>query len=158
MPAERRYVLVLCRRRKHIRVFRSDCEVRPEGKVLWEGDGLRATYDAMKALNEQRRPVVSYILCHRLTKKGADTFRVFKSVQSDGWEKVSLHVSWKAAVEAKATAALEFAGRREEDDRIMLSRLRKAGVVARTVPKLTDKDRRYLDWMDARAELFEDAA
>lgn len=40
----------------------------------------------------------------------------------------------------------------------LLARLRRAGVVRKKVPKLTAKDMRYLEWLEAKLELNKDAA
>lgn len=172
MATERRYVLILDKRLDFIRLFRADCPVRPEGKTLWEGDGLRRAYDAMKTLNERRRPVISYHVCNARTRKGTATYRVFKSTHPKVWECVSTHTSYRSAmdaakllraaernrlVEVRKQKADERAEKKREKD-AMLARLRRVGVNTKTVPKLTAKDLRYLEWLESRNALFEDAA
>lgn len=172
MADEHRYVLILDKDRDFIRVFRADSPMRPSGKTLWEGDGLRRTYDAMVRLNEARRPAICYYVCVARNTKGRATYRVFKSTHPKVWERVSMHTAYKAAVEdgkrlrglekeriVAATDArkAERAAAKAEKDAI-LARLRMAGVVRKKVPKLTAKDLRYLEWLEARRELIKDAA
>ena len=172
MSDERRYVLILDRRLDFIRLFRADCPVRPEGKTLWEGDGLRRAYDAMKSLNERRRPVLCYYVCMARTPKGTATYRVFKSTHPKVWELVATHLAYRAAMDAAKVLRAAESGRlvserraraeerasRKAEKEAMLVRLRRAGVVTKTVPKLTAKDLRYLEWLEARPQIIKDAA
>nr|WP_250808025.1 hypothetical protein [Neorhizobium tomejilense] len=172
MAAERRYVLILDKKLDFIRLFRADCPVRPEGKTLWEGDGLRRAYDAMMELNSRRKPITCYHVCSAAGSKGKLTFKVFKSGHPKVWDRVSTHTAYKGAMEAARTLRREYkektaaaraiivsdrAARRAENN-AMLARLRKVGVTSKRVPKLTDKDLRYLAWIEAKRELFKDAA
>ncbi|MBY3433149.1 hypothetical protein HFN89_03000 [Rhizobium laguerreae] len=172
MAEEHRYVLILDKDRDFIRVFRADSPMRPSGKALWEGDGLRRTYDAMVRLNEARRPAVCYYVCVARNAQGRATYRIFKTTHPKVWERASMHTVYKTAVEdAKRLRGLEkdrigietaarkagrIAARTEKE--ATLARLRMAGVVRKKVPKLTAKDIRYLEWLEARRELIKDAA
>jgi hypothetical protein len=158
--------------RDFIRLFRADSPMRPSGKALWEGDGLRRTYDAMVRLNEARRPATCYYVCGARNAKGRATHRVFKSTHPKVWERLSIHTVYKAAVEdakrlrglEKERIAVEMEARKAEraaaksEKDAILARLRMAGVVRKKVPKLTAKDLRYLEWLEARRELIKDAA
>jgi hypothetical protein len=177
MAVERRYVLILDRKLDYIRLFRADCPARPDGKPLWEGDGLRRAYDAMKELNARRKPVRLYHVCSIVVSGRKPTFRVFKSdhpktVPPKVWERISVHTEYRAAIgavrllrsEATERAARERQERRtrkeaaKAQDAAMMSRLRKVGVKSKRLPKLTEKDLRYLEWIEAKRQLFEDAA
>lgn len=172
MAEEHRYVLLLDKERDFIRVFRSDSPMRPAGKVLWEGNGLHRTYAAMVRLNKERRPVPCYYVCCVRNERRRASYRVFKSTHPKVWEQVSMHTVYKEAVEAakhqrglektrleeeKRTREVGRATAKAEDD-ALLARLRRAGVVRKKVPKLTAKDLRYLEWLEARRELIKDAA
>ncbi|MDW9478750.1 hypothetical protein GOB57_08535 [Sinorhizobium meliloti] len=172
MAEEHRYVLMLDKERDFIRVFRSDSPMRPAGKVLWEGNGLHKTYAAMVRLNTERRPVPCYYVCCVRNDRGQAAYRVFKSSHPKVWERVSMHTVYREAVEgAKRLRRLEKTRigeeRRDKDsaraaaraeNELLLARLRRAGVVRKRVPKLTAKDLRYLEWLESRRELIEDAA
>lgn len=172
MAEEHRYVLMLDKERDFIRVFRSDSPMRPAGKVLWEGNGLHRTYAAMVRLNKERRPVPCYYVCCARDARAKTIYKVFKSTHPKVWQQVSMHTAYGEAVEsAKRLRGLEkerIAGERRARDvarssekaeaELMLARLRRAGVVRKKVPKLTAKDLRYLEWLESRRELIEDAA
>jgi hypothetical protein len=163
---------MLDKERNFIRVFRSDSPMRPPGKVLWEGDGLKKTYSEMVRLNKERRPVPCYYVCSAKSARSKIVYKVFKSTPPKVWDQVSMHTAYNLAVEsAKRLRGLEKARiANERKDRelaraaekayadIMLARLRRAGVVRKKVPKLTAKDLRYLEWLESRRELIEDAA
>lgn len=172
MAEEHRYVLLLDKERDFIRVFRSDSPMRPVGKVLWEGNGLHRTYAAMVRLNKERRPVPCYYVCCARSERGRASYRVFKSTHPKVWEQVSMHTVYKEAVEAakhhrslektrlaeeKRVRDADRAAAKAEND-ALLTRLRRAGVVRKMVPKLTAKDLRYLEWLEAKRELIKDAA
>ncbi len=169
---ERRYVLILDKRLDYIRLFRADCPLRPEGKALWEGDGLKRAYEAMKSLNRRRKPVLCYFVCSSQKSSKFKKFRCFKSTHPKQWISVSTHTAYREAVEA--AKRLREAERSRQDnlkaarkekrhsDRLekeaMLGRLRRVGVITKKVPKLTEKDRRYLEWIETRDAESEDAA
>ena len=144
---ERRYVLILDKVRGYIRIFRSDCPVRPAGKVLWEGDGLRKTYDAMKRLNKERRPVVIYYVFLERTN---NRIKVSKT-PSDNNSIISKHLAYKEAV---TRAKFE----RKKHENIFLQRLEKVGVITNKIPKLTSKDLEYLKWFEKKNEIIQEAA
>lgn len=172
MAEEHRYVLLLDKERDFIRVFRSDSPMRPAGKVLWEGNGLHRTYAAMVRLNKERRPVPCYNVCSAMNERGRASYRVFKSTHPKVWEQLSMHTVYKEAVEAAKRHRVLEKTRLAEEKRVrdadraeakaendaLLARLRRAGVVRKKVPKLTAKDLRYLEWLEAKRELIKDAA
>jgi len=171
MAAEHRYVLLLDKDRDFIRIFRADSPVRPAGRVLWEGNGLRRTYDAMIRLNRERRPAVLYHVC-TAAKGKAIVYRVFKSQTPKHWQTASSHTAYRDALSAARTLreaerarraearAAETAdrARRKAEEGIMLERLRLAGVKAKRLPRLTEKDIRYLEWLEGRRRIMEEAA
>lgn len=126
----------------------------------------------MKKLNRERRPVICYFVCTEKSADGKESFRVFKSNHPKLWKSVSMHTTYRAAVEeAKRLRVLEKERRLEErrakearrvrdrsENEVMLARLRKVGVIRKRVPKLTAKDLRYLEWHEERRRLFEDVA
>lgn len=141
--AERRYVLLLDRERDYIRLFRADCSARPDGRTLWEGDGLYRAYDAMKRLNRERRPAKVWHVCESVSDSPA---RVFAS-PPEGWRSVSVHTVFR---DARAAAAEARARKAEEKSRRTLDLMRRGGYRGRKVPKLTKADKAYLAWLEKK--------
>jgi hypothetical protein len=158
MVTEHRYVLVLDTGRDYVRIFRADSPARPAGAPFWEGDGLHRTYEAMKRINRERRPLECHHLCRDDGQGRKPLFRIFKELPGAGWKHVSTHATRTDAAEAKKRAEQRTKDLARSAEAALLRKLERVGVVRKKVPKLTAKDLRYLEWMDSRAELFKDAA
>ena len=171
MKKERRYVLILDKERNFIRLFRSDCSVRPVGKVLWEGDGLRRTYDAMKRLNKERRLAIIYYVYEGKNKKNIKTIKVSK-VSPKKKEIISKHLNYKEAILAakflrkkeknikieKRDKILARRKKKQECEAILLKRLEKVGVFRKNVPNITPKDLQYLEWFEKKNKIIKEVA
>lgn len=155
MADEKRYVLVLDKERDFIRVFRADCDMRPDGIVLWDGNGLTTAYEAMIRLNKERRPIELHHVCVLDGK-----LRVFRGQPKADWKSVSTHTSRADALEAlRARQAAVVAGNAARS-RKLAARLRLAGVpeerlgvderTGNLVSKVTEKDMQYLRWFEVK--------
>ena len=158
MTLEHRYVLMLDGDLDFIRLFRADSPMRPQGDPAWEGDGLRRAYDAMKRLNRERRPIVLYHACTSRAGRGLPACRVFRELPGGDWTLMSTHASLALARAACRVAKEDARKAAVARDEATLKKLRRVGVDRKKVPRLTAKDIRYLEWMESRAELIQDAA
>jgi hypothetical protein len=157
------YVLLLDKKLDYIRLFRADCPVRPSGRVLWEGDGLRNAYRAMKDLNSRRRPAIVYHVAEKETTKKV-AVRIFKKDLRKGWKTRSIQTSYAEAKEAarilrevlnserliKRAKVLEDRSIKRQQNEVIMKRLAQVGVKGKRPPKLTDKDLRYLEWYESK--------
>lgn len=143
MTVEHRYVVVPDEELGFCRLFRADSEECPAVEPLWSGMGLRRGYDAMIRLNNEARPVVTYKVCQREVRDG----KVFAARRNDPeapWTVVRTCTSWADACRTRTELARqEKADRAAEDQAIM----KRTGIVRRTPPKFTDRDRQYVAWL-----------
>lgn len=136
------YIVVLDKELNFCRLFRSDSEDIPAGEILWNGDGLRHGYDAMIRLNKERKPVQSYFVC-AATRRGRVTYSVKKSDPGEGYEILCIKNEFKlAAQEVKSLRA-----KAEQEREKMFGLMKRVGISSKRIPKFTEKDLRYIDWL-----------
>lgn len=135
MSDDRRYVVVKEPDFAWCRLRLADSPDVSGLQVLWEGNGLRAGYDAMIRLNKDMKPTKLY----HVSQKGR-AFRVTKEPQPETWKHLQVLSSYEAA--------REFV---KEARKKLLHDLREAGVeVGQQMPGVTVADVQYLDWLKSR--------
>jgi hypothetical protein len=145
MDSELRYVVVKEPGIDWCRLRRADSPGLGDLQPVWEGNGLRAGYDAMIRANAGRRPEPLRYVCSR-----GEAIRILREppAEASGWRLESSHVG-RAAADA-AASALRCA--REETARLERGAVAEAlaavgvPVPAGRAPRLTRADRDYLEW------------
>jgi len=148
------YVVVLDKELDYCRLFRADCEVLPEGEILWSGNGLRRGYDAMIRLNKDRKPVNAYNVCSSTSKAGRTVFRLVKDEPRDKGMKVeATFYDYSSAREHLGKLKRERDAAERANKEKMLRLLRRVGINSNRVPKFTETDRRYIEWLRDNGKL-----
>ena len=141
------YVIILDKERDFCRRFRSDSEAAPTGEILWAGDKLRQGYEAMIRLNKERRPVDTYSVCSKKSKKGRDIFKLFKGSPEVGYATLSIHVDYKPA-RAEIKKLIEARNTEEEAKRsFSFAVMDRVGIQSKRIPKWTAADLKYIEWL-----------
>jgi hypothetical protein len=151
------YVIVLDKELGFCRLFRDDSLDIPPGEILCTVQGLRRGYDAMMRLNRERRPIPFYHVCSKPRANGEFSYRVAKTV-AEGWTSMESHVDYSAAKKRLKELSEERQRLREErlaETKYIMSR---TGIVSRGIPKFTDKDRRYVEWLKETGRFSKQAA
>lgn len=141
------YVVVFDRERGFCRLFRSDSIDMPLGEALWTGNGLRRGYDAMIRLNKERRPISLYHVCSSKSGRGRTVYRVVKGEPEGRWKSIACFFDYASAKrELKELTRLRDEAEAAERDRVKAIMAR-VGITTRRIPKFTDADLRYLEWL-----------
>jgi len=153
-PSVEHYLVALDPSLGYCRLFRTD-SIESAGLVpLWSGFGLRAGYDAMIRLNKERRPTDLFHVCSRAGARGRTAFRIFKGApHEEGWHTEGTDMVYaEARKRLAALVADRDSAERAERERILRG-LRRAGVEAECVPRLTDADVRYIRWLESTGRI-----
>ncbi len=151
------YVIVLDKELGFCRLFRDDSIDIPPGEILCTVQGLRRGYDAMMRLNRERRPIAFYHVCSKPRSNGEFSYRIAKTV-GEGWTSMEAHVDYAAAKKRLKELSEEREQRRAErlaEARHIMSR---TGIVSRNIPKFTEADRRYVEWLKETGRFSKQAA
>lgn len=153
MSELKNYIVIYDKGKDFCRLFRSDSDDLISGEILWSGDGLRNGYDAMIRLNKERKPITTYFVCEFTSKKGHKYYRVLKNTP----DKNSVHVATKhiyaeATQESKRRNAIEKE-KQENERKELLFIMERVGIKGKRVPKFTDSDLRYIDWLKSSGKL-----
>jgi hypothetical protein len=157
-----RYVLVLDKRMDYVKVFRADSDTCPPGPYERTCNGLPFAYREMIRLNNERRPVKVYALGMSPDPSSKPLLKLVLGSLPEGWKPLGTFTDHKAGrtamSSARAAHKADLKKSKEDADDAILKKLRKLGVNAKRVPRLTEKDRRYLAWRESKGDFFEDAA
>lgn len=141
------YVVVLDKERDFCRLFRSDSLELPSSDVLWSGNGLRNGYNAMIRLNKERRPTNVYNVCSSESARGTAVYRIVRGEPEGRWKVVSFFFDFASA----RSAIKELTRKRDEAKAAERERIaaimRRVGISSRRIPRFTDADLRYVDWL-----------
>ncbi|MNU43640.1 hypothetical protein D3C71_324300 [compost metagenome] len=151
------YVIVLDKELGFCRLFRDDSIDIPSGEILCTVQGLRRGYDAMMRLNRERRPIAFYHVCSKPRPNGEFSYRVTKTV-AEGWASMETHVDYAAA--KKRLKELSEERQRLCEERLAEARyiMSRTGIVSRKIPKFTERDRRYVEWLKETGRFSKQAA
>jgi hypothetical protein len=151
------YVIVLDKDLGFCRLFREDSLDVPPGDILSTVKGLRRGYDAMMRLNRERRPIPLYHLCSRPLSGGEFSYRIMKTL-TEGWVSTETHVDFKSAkarLKELTEARSRLRAEKAAEARAVMDR---TGIVSRRIPKFTDADRRYVEWLKETGRFHRQAA
>ncbi len=138
------------------KLYRTDSENLPTGEVFWRGDNLKTGYDMMKSVNKQHRKIVIHHVVTSTSGKGRTIYRIIKQSPSAPWSLVKPHMKFDDA-KKHLKVLIEARDLREkaEFDRKM-TLLRRAHYAGKRLPRLSETDWKYLEWLKENDKLTEE--
>lgn len=141
------YVVILDKDLDFCRLFRSNSEDAPLGEVLWSGNHLRQGYDAMIRLNKERRPIETYSVCSKQSKKGRIIYKLYKGRPDGDLTLITIHSEYKKARDEIKKLTEARNAEEEAKKQFSFAVMDRVGIQSKRIPKWTAADLQYISWL-----------